>query len=335
MGEHVTVRRRPDLPIRAGHGFFIKNEYITDKDLQSLLGYSDGIYEQHSKYSSLSSYEDHKDLHERIHSQPECCTQNDAICNSCKESKSLDLYCKQYPFTKGCEGENVVLFENEVCYEYCVRGTKINYPDKCNEGLTCAPLSVSLSDGGGCGVEAYTCQNKQSFLSDTVEIHKEEITDHMITHKVIGDEWIDDEIHALMEEMTICEKIKYKIDLQPDKCDLQHKYLYKKKGCCEESKVTDSPVFYIVIGAGACCLFMTCAAVAGCAEMQRRKANRLERRMKRLLTVNNGSDVMESFWERKRMNEQVRFKREARYNELQTELYNQTLRSPLIYNEIL
>ena len=318
------------MPVRSGHGFLLNNEYVNDDDLLH-------IFDPYTKHTAPQQH-DVTPLHEKIHNfgkAPICCEALTAACIACKEAQTVDEYCALHPFTSGCEAETVVLHENEVCYEYCQGGSKINYPDKCDEGLTCLPFSSSLSEGGGCGLHAYTCQHEHMFETKTIENHKEEISDHLMTHLVLGDDWIEDEMHALLEEMTICEKIKYKVDLHPDKCDLQHKYLYKKKGCCDESKVTDSPVFYIVVGAGACCLFMTCAAVAGCAEMQRRKANRLERRMRRLLSTDRETDIMESFWEKKRRDENIRFQRQARYNELQTELYNQTLRSPLIYNEIL
>jgi hypothetical protein len=132
-----------------------------------------------------------------------------------------------------------------------------------------------------------------------------------------------------MEDMSICEKIDYKVKTDPAKCDLQHKYLYKSKGCCE--KDIGSPVVYILIGAGVCCCFMTMAAIGGCAEMQRRKASRLERRMRRLIDVDKDADVMRSFWDKKDYKYNVKLRRQKRYTELQTELFNQ----PLLFNEIL
>lgn len=328
-------RRRPDLPQRAGQGFFMNHKYVSDESLWSIFGQHAAIT---PPSTSLDTFQ-HDTMHHGYQTQTKyesfrhrCCDDYSAKCRACHSGQTISEFCEMHPFVIGCEGESIVLHENEVCYEYCPRGTQINYPDKCAFDLVCAPFSVELLDGGGCGLQAYTCQRKKHFESETVLQHQNDIADHMMTHYVLGDDWIDDEMQILMEEMSICEQIEYKVKLDPSKCDLQHRYLYKKKGCCKEGQLPDSPLVYIIIGAVGCCCFMTCAAAGGCAEMQRRKANRLERRMRRLIDVNKDMDVMTSFWERKNENHRLQLQRQLRYNELHAVLHE---KSPLLYNEIL
>lgn len=327
--------RRPDLPQRTGQGFFINNKYVSDEHLW-------GIFGEHASIASprptlTTEQKHHKNIHKKYHTNefleqlPKCCSDFTAQCQSCKIGKSLHDFCAENAFVPGCQSENVVLHENEVCYEYCPQGTQINYPDKCAFGLICAPFSKELYEGGGCGLQAYTCQHEFKFEPKAIQRHEDNIADHMMTQFVLGDDWFDEEMKVMMEDMSICEKIDYKVKTDPTKCDLQHKYLYKSKGCCEKDRENESPLLYILLGAGICCCFMTCAAIGGCAEMQRRKADRLERRMRRLIDVDKDVNIMQSFWDKKNHEYNLEFRRKQRYSELHAELFKE----PLLYNEIL
>ena len=248
-----------------------------------------------------------------------------------------------HPFVEGCNGESVVLLENEVCYEHCPNGPKINYPDKCGEGLICAPFSVELMDGGGCGLKAYTCQYHDVFTPETVAHHEASVADHMLTHFVLGDDWITAEVEMMWDEMSVCEKIDYKVSKNARECTLDLKYLYRSKGCCPHypgGVVGDtSAVIYVLLGACACCCFMTCAAAGGCAEMQRRRANRMERRMERLLANKTYKEegILQKYWEGKEKRAIVEEQHRQRYMELQRQAHggDASLRYPLLYNEIL
>ena len=356
---HPYVRRRPDLPQRAGHGFFINEKYVSDDDLWSIFGpyigvektqhthaYNDPVVQHHEQIhnemhsmghsQSQSQSQSHSQSHSLPHAhtaeaQPVCCRAMIASCLACQHQMTVEQYCALEPFTQGCEGEHVVLHEHEVCYEYCPGGSKINYPDKCDRGLVCAPFSKRLESGGGCGLQAYTCQYIYNFHPDEVEEHHAEVADHMMTQFVLGDGWIDDEEEMMLSEMTVCEKIEYKVGKFPEQCNLEHKYIYKRKGCC--TQFTSTPLFYVIVGAGTCCCFMTFLMMCGCAEMQRRKAQRMERLMNYNSMRDNG--VLRGYFERK-SNE---YAREQRYNDLRNEVYNSLLekglRYPLLNNEVL
>lgn len=373
--EHDAVRVRKDLPLRAGHGFFINDKYVSEDDLWRVFGEYTGKTVQSApvrKDDDVKRFEEsHKKLHtigqrhgtssthtvsqntKAISSQSThtasqkaeaisshtaaCCMAVTASCLACQHDLSVGDYCKLYPFTSGCEGENVVLHLNDVCYEYCFRGSTINYPDKCSSGLTCAPTGATLEEGGGCGMRAYTCQHKHLYTPEHIDTHHAHIADHMMTNFILGDDWLDDEMAVLYEEMDVCEKIEYKVKMQPSTCNLQHKFLYKKRGCCVEKNppATEEPIVYVMVGAGACCLCMTFAAVAGCAEMQRRKANRLERRMGRLMNRDGDMEMLSGFLEEKQRRQIAFDVRQKRYDTLYAELHNSKIRYPLLLHEVL
>ena len=270
-----------------------------------------------------------------------------ASCLACQHDLTVAEYCLIHPNIEGCNGEDVVLLENEVCYEHCPRGTQINYPDKCANGLICAPFSTELMNGGGCGLQAYTCQYQHLFTPEKVEHHESSVADHMLTHFILGDDWINDEVETMWADMSVCEKINYKVLKNARQCTLEIKYLYKTKGCCPyTSSDGSSAVWYVLLGAGVCCCFMTCAAVGGCAEMQRRKANRMERRMERIMSEKTYKDqgILEKYYENRARLALVEEQHRQRYMNLHRSMYGgaaasaaatDDMRYPLLFNEIL
>lgn len=344
------VHRRPDLPMRAGKGYFLNNKYVSDEHLDRIFGISNTNvmkFDDNVDPDVLHNYKkSRKKLRvighatEREHSYS-CCVDSTAECLSCQQGVTLDAYCQSFPFVTGCGPELIMLYENEVCYEYCPRGPQVNYPDKCAPGLTCAPLGIDVGNGGGCGLHAYTCQRSHP---KEAEQHRAAVADHMLTQFVLGDEWISDEIEIMLSEMNICEKIDYKVKLDPDQCNLQHKYLYKIKGCCDKEPPpaddeVDVPLLYVLIGGGVCCCFMTLAAVAGCLDMRRRRTATTEamiqRRQRFMDFDDDESNVLREFWRRKDEKAENERMRKARYEELYDKLHASELRYPLLPHEIL
>ena len=125
---HDAVRRRPDLPVRAGHGFFLNDKYVSDDDLWRYFSEYSNVRSGSNTVSTpkngvqgsvdTSEFERvRKSVHttalRRPPSLPACCVDSTAECLSCQQGVTLDAYCQSFPFVTGCGPELIMLYENE------------------------------------------------------------------------------------------------------------------------------------------------------------------------------------------------------------------------------